>query len=109
MTSADLVRLHERIDKVEARINNIEPCRIDPKEFGKLVANVGSLCDRVGAQSGKIAELTRQVQANSNQMLAGKSGLQGFKMGVTAALMFASAGIGASFSSLVEKLSKLWS
>jgi hypothetical protein len=75
-----------------------------PEELGAMSANIKSLCDRVTHQSAQIEKLTDKLQSISDQMVAGKSGLQGFKMGVYSSLVLISGAVGAGLSSIVDKL-----
>ena len=76
---------------------------MNPQEFGAMTANIKGLCERVTEQSTQIAELTKELRSISDQMLAGKSGLQGFRMGVSFALILLAGSAGAGISALLEK------
>lgn len=77
-----------------------------PEEFGAMSANIKSLCDRVTHQSTQIEKLTTKLQDLSDQMLAGKSGLAGFKIGITTILVLLAGSAGAGISSLIDKVLK---
>jgi hypothetical protein len=77
---------------------------MNPEEFGAMSANIKSLCDRVTVQSVQVAELTKELRAISDQMVAGKSGLQGFKMGISFTLLLLAGSAGAGMSALLDKV-----
>ena len=77
---------------------------MNPEEFGAMNANIKSLCDRVTVQSVQISEQTKELRSISDQMLAGKSGIQGFKMGVSTALLVLAGSAGAGISAILDKV-----
>lgn len=50
-----------------------------------------------------IAELTKELRGISDQIISGKSGIQGFKIGVSAALLALAGSAGAAFSTILDK------
>jgi hypothetical protein len=77
---------------------------MNPEEFGAMNANIKGLCDRVTVQSMQISELTKELRSISDQMLAGKSGIQGFKMGVSTALLVLAGSAGAGISAILDRI-----
>jgi hypothetical protein len=77
---------------------------MNAEEFGAMTQNIKGLRDRVTVQSVQITELTKEVRGISDQMLAGKSGIQGFKMGVSTALLALAGSAGAAFSAIMDKV-----
>jgi hypothetical protein len=77
---------------------------MSPEEFGAMSQNIKGLCDRVTVQSAQIAELTKELRSISDQIISGKSGIQGFKLGVTTVLLALAGSAGAAMSAILDRI-----